>query len=153
MIVPYTETYGSRKIKPGDKVVVTKQINRPYYCITVGHILTYIGCNKERNPGDILKDEETGLIVEEVSVLDYQYYEESIGDSEKKYINKKEKEKFLGFIKQTCTGNSGRYSSCPYFYGACKPKLSCIEHIPEKEYKDNRFILNYIRKIKIKKIR
>jgi len=146
MIVSYTETYGNKKVEIGDKVVITQQINRPYYCITVGHVLIYMGNDKSKNPGDILKDEETGLIINHVSVLDYQYYEPSIEIAEKKYINKKEKQKFLTFIKNNCLHSCGKTVTCG------EPKPECIEYVHKKQYKDNPFILKCIRKMKMVKL-
>jgi len=146
MIVPFTETYRNKKVEIGDKVVVANQINRPYFCVTVGHVLTYIGTDYEQNPGDILKDEETGFIIDRVSILDYNHYEPSIEIAEKKYIKKKEKDEFLSFIKNHCLHSCGKTVTCS------EPKPECIEYVHKKHYKDNPFILKCIRKMKMVKL-
>lgn len=144
MIVPYADRYGNRP-EIGDKVTVISQINRGYYCITVGHVLTFMGTDSRHNPGDILKDEETGLIITKVSCLDYTKYEPDLETARKNYIERKEKEKFIEFIRKNCRERCGDQE-----HGNCKHGVYCIEHIPEEEYKDNDFIFNYMRKLKLR---
>ncbi len=162
MIIPYSET-SSRKIKIGDKVVTTSFIKRRYFMVSVGHILTYMGNDKKHNPGDILKDEETGLLIERVSILDYDLYEPSLEVAKKKHIDKKEKEIALIFIKNNCEHHGGSSSTCKEVIphkthpeigtNNCKPKLSCMEYVPKSKYKDNKFIFNYIRKMKMERLK
>ena len=160
MIVPLTEIYG-KKVKPGDKVVVIKPIHNPYCIVTIGHVLTYIGDDPKHNPGGILKDEETGLIFKQICTLSYHLYEPSIEIAKKKYIDTIEKQKFLNFIENRCPhrGHSNEHFICKIQQGTkvfknhCNPGCNCIEQLPEKLYKDNFFIFNYKRKIKMKKIK
>jgi len=141
MITPLIETYGRKKVEPGDKVVLIRSIQGPYFVISTGHILTYLGCEYGQNPGEMLKDEETGLIVKHVSILDYQIYEPSLEKARKIYIDKIEKRKFLKFIKENCK---------EHHQGECTS--NCIEYIKEDRYKDNKFVLNYIRKLKLNEL-
>ena len=153
MITPLIETYGRKKVEPGDKVVLIRSVQGPYFVISTGHVLTYIGCETGQNPGEMLRDEETGLIVKHVSILDYQIYEPSLEKARKIYIDKKEEQEFIKFVKDNCSYN--RFDRCynkdnmPDFDGC---KSTCIEYVKEDKYKDNEFILNYKRKLKLKKL-
>jgi len=155
MIVPHDDKYGKRP-KPGDKVTVTTQINRDYYIITVGHVLTYMGEDPQKNPGSILKDEESGLIVTSVSILDYAMYAPDIETAKKNYVDKKEKEKFMELIDKQCLFRNryGPTHECKFVGGVCNNymDISCIEHISEEDYENEPFYFNYIRKMKLRKI-
>jgi len=154
MIIPFTETYPGPKVKPGDKVVVIRNIQGPYYVILTGQVMTYLGTESGQNPGEMLKDEETGFVAKHISILDYQIYQPSLEKARKIYIDKKEEQKFIKIIK----------SFCPYYRaGGCynterrkednnECSVECIEYVKEDKYKDNEFVLNYIRKLKLNEL-
>jgi len=149
MLIPFSE----RKIKPGDKVVVKRVLTRSYFIVPVGHILTYIGTDKNKNPGDILKDEETGTLVKYTSCLDYSLYEPSLEKAKKKYIYLCEKAKVLKIIFNECQKSSPQFGfiRCEITKNTCSPSLSCLEYLPKKCNKKP-IVFKFNRLLKINKL-
>lgn len=142
MITPIIRKYGSGKtLKKGDQVVTNRVLQQPYCIISEGHILTYIGDDKKYNPGIILKDEETGLLVNRVSIIDFEFYEPSIDKAKKKYHDIRDREKFMTFIDSICRCDKKQHN------------ISCIENISPKHYDKSPFILKYIRRLKLTKVK
>jgi hypothetical protein len=150
MIVPYIERYG-KKIRIGDKVVASEIIRGPYYMVLPGHVFTYMGKDDCHNPGDILKDEETGLLVKQVSCLSFHLYEPDMETARQNYIDHIEKTKILEIINNNTCSQDVRMDGnhvCNLSGKPCKPDVSCIEYTTNKSEK----ILKFKRKIKMRKI-
>lgn len=154
MIIP--KDIRKNKFKNGDKVVLLKKIERNFYNITEGHEFVYLG---KDDYGYILLDEETGIIIDHIysdSFLTLKLNYNQAKDIHKKI---KDKNKLNSFILKNCPNkdisyhdrdeidvckiNSNRY---------CQPSLKCMEHISKDKYKNNTFVKNYIRNLKINNI-
>lgn len=160
MIIPRS---ASSKIKKGDKVIVTKDIYKGNYIVTTGHVLIYVG---EDAWGPALLDEETGITINKISRDWYSKWVDSIDTGQKIEKQISDKIKFLEFIVDNCPKKDYTYEerdrvdTCkvgkgkdhyPVIY--CKPSVECFQYIPEEKYKDNSFILDYNRRIKLKKLK
>jgi len=163
MIIP---TLGSiKKFKIGDSVILTEDVQRSSYILTRGHELTIIG---KDGWGFIFREEENGMILKKCSTLKYTH-KTTIEESKRFQKNWRDKNKFHKFIKDNCPQKSYTYEdrekvyTCKwrenqkvtnnYGWKYCKPCADCMQYIPENKYKDNSFILNYNRKIKLKKLK
>jgi len=160
MIIP---TLGNhiRKFKIGDEIILTEDYHIGYFMLTRGHELTIIG--KDDN-GFKFKENENGIVIKNGQTMKYTH-KISLEDAKRLRKNYNDKNKFLKFIKDNCskkgTGFYDRdsYDSCKliknysFTNDECKCKFECFEYIPEKKYKNNLFILNYNRKIKLKKLK
>ena len=159
MIIPTVNGY-VKKFKVGDTIVLLEDVQRSYFMLTRGHELTIVGKDKY---GFIYKDEESGIIIKNAQTMKYTH-KQTLEESKKINKNFKDKNKFLKFIKDKCphkgTGYWDRdsYDSCnlmgnrSFSNDECRCKFECFRHIPEEKYKNNSFILNYNRKIKLKKL-
>ena len=98
---------GIRKFKIGDIVVLTKDVKKTSFMLTVGHELTITNIDKD-GYGFIFRDEETGLIVKQISIIDYIH---KISVEELKQIHKKvkDKKKYFEFIFKNCLNKDFRY--------------------------------------------
>jgi len=160
MLIP--KDISNRKFKEGDIVVILQDIDRDYYTITKGHEMVYMGTD---DWGPVLLEPETGKIVRKALRLKEFTHKVSFTESTKINTNVKDKRKYLKFILDNCPKKGqgfydrDTYISCKlikriYFSNdECKCKFECFEHIPESKYKNNSFILNYNRKIKLKKLK
>lgn len=163
MIIPLLGN-NIKKFKIGDKIILTKEIERSYYMFTQGHELTIVGKN---DWGFIFKDEETGIILKRTSIINYTH-KVTLKESKKLHKNYNDRNKFMDFIVENCPQKDYTYedrdkvdickwrekekkNNCGWKY--CKPCFDCFKFITEDKYKNNSFILNYNRKIKLKKLK
>lgn len=160
MIIP---TVGGhiRKFKIGDIIVLLEDVQRSYYMLTRGHELTIVGKN---DYGFIFKDEETGIIIKNAQVMKYTH-KHTLEESKRINKNFKDKNKFIKFIKDHCSKKDvgywdrDQYQSCKlknnrsFANDECKCIFDCFKYVSEYKYKNNFFILNYNRKIKLNKLK
>lgn len=151
-----------RKYKIGDIVILTNDVKKNSYMITVGHELIIIDKNER---GFIFQDEETGLVIKQLSPIDYTH---KISVDESKQIHKriKDKWKYLDFIVKNCPHKGFEYDdrdkvdTCKIrrwreknrISHYCKPCTECIQHIDYEKIKKNNFVVKYSRLVKMKKI-
>ena len=161
MLIP--KDVSKRKFKKGDIVILLKDLDLGHYIITKGHELIYWGYG---DYGIIVKIPETGTILRksrpEIT------HKVTMEESKKISIRVKERRKFINFIEEKCPHKDYTYEDrdkvdvCRaskkdrlrnYSSSYCNPRIECFQHIPKDKYKNNSFILNYNRKIKLKKIK
>lgn len=160
MIIPTVNGH-VKKFKVGDTIVLLEDVQRSYFMLTRGHELTIVGKN---NYGFIYKDNESGIIIKNAQTMKYTHKQTL---EEAKIINKnyKDKHKFLNFIEDKCPHKDigywdrDQYTSCKlmdnrsFANDECRCSFECFKHIPDSKYKNNSFILNYNRKIKLNKLK
>jgi len=165
MIIPRSS---SSKIKEGDKVVLTKDVMMGHYIVTTGHILIYVGPVENYSNSAILKDEETGLILKDVDTRSFSKWVETVEEGWRIQKNISDRYKFMKFIPEHCPHKDYTYEDrdkvdiCRpranerrtdnYGWKYCRPEIDCFQHIPEEEYINNSFILEYNRKMKLSKL-
>jgi len=164
MIIP---TLGKhiRKFKIGDTVILTEDYYFTTFMLTTGHELEIIG---KDGYGFILEEKELGIIIKKCSIMKFTH-KVTLEESKKSYKNWKDKNKFIKFIKDNCPEKDYTYEdrekvdTCRwrekerrkdnYGWKYCKPDYDCFHYIPEDKFKNNSFILNYNRKVKLKKLK
>jgi hypothetical protein len=159
MLIP--KDVSNRKFKDGDKVMLIKDISLTYVNITKGHEMIFVEDDKY---SPLLKEPNTGIIVKNLNFSDFTH---NVTFKEARTINKnvKDKIKFIKFIKDNCPNKDvgywdrDQYDSCNlknnrlFANDECDCSFECFKYIPKEKYKNNSFILNYNRKIKLNKLK
>jgi len=164
MIIPTLRNI-IRPFKIGDTVILTENYQRSSYMLTIGHELIIVG---KDDWGFIFKETEEGMILKKCSNMAYTH-KVTLKESKKSHKNHNEAYRFLKFIDDNCPQKSYTYEdrdkvdTCKWRekerrtdnsgWKYCKPSCECIKYIPEKKYENNSFILNYNRRLKLKKLK
>ena len=165
MIIPKLSN-NIRKFRIGDSVILTEDFHRATYMLTRGHELTIIG---KDDYGFILEEKELGMIIKNCRGMNFTH-KVTLEESKKGYIYLRGEYKFIKFIVDNCPQKNYTFEDrdqvdiCNwrkksekykknYGWKYCKPCADCFQYIPEEKYKDNIFILNYNRKLKLNKIK
>ncbi len=162
MIIPILKSY-VQKFKIGDTIILTEDYFRNTFMLTRGHELTITG---KDSYGFIMEENEMGMIIKKCSDMKYTH-KATLEESKRKHKNWKDEKKFVKFIEERCPKKDYTYEDrdrvdickakerskktgyCQYY---CSPSTNCIQYIPKEKYKDNSFILDYNRKLKLKKL-
>lgn len=148
------------KYKKGDIVVNIEDVRIPYGVFTVGHEFTVL--EYDRYGTYTLIDHELNILTKRVQCTkislktDYKKAK-IIRDNRMDRIN------FKKFILNNCPNKREEiddrdyYDACNlikgYGYRPCKCKDVCIKYIDNDKIKNNKFIVTYLRKLKLKKLK
>lgn len=142
--------------KKGNVVILIDDKEISYGKFLKGH--EFIITDKD-GYGYIMKDLEHGIIVDKTNFTEISL-KISFEEAKKLHIKRKEKIKFKEFLTNTCPNKEKRidereyYDACKIgkgYINSCKPKTKCLKYINDKHIKDDEFIIDLLRRKKIKK--
>lgn len=156
MITPFIK---QNKFNVGDIVINTEPIINDYCHIHIGHKFTIL-LYDEKYATYTLYDEDSGIKISvRVNVLSLVT---DIKTAKKYYEDDKNKKEAIKFICKHCPNKSEEidhrdvYDACSLdkksYYPSCKPQLECVKYIEYDKIKNNKFIYDYFRNLKVKKL-
>lgn len=137
----------------GDIVITLKDIEIPYGIFLKGHEFTYL---KKDGYGIIMIDNEHNIKVCSVRGYDISLKMSPV-EAKKLHIKRQEKIKLKEFCRRACPNKEelkDYYDSCKLgtgYINKCNPKMNCLQYIDNDTIKKNKFMSNYLRRLKIEK--
>ena len=156
MITPFIK---QEKFNIGDIVINVLPFEYDYCYIHIGHGFTVIKYD-DKYDNYILKDNESDMIfdarINQITlVID-------LKTAKNHYIEVNNRKKAIGFICENCPNRKisyhhrDEYDGClldnSSYHQSCNPLLDCIKYIEHDKIKNNKFIYDYFRNLKVKNL-